>query len=127
MSMLIAEPRADKNGKVVTRHVKGESPVSTSLRAVPAPHIPVSKEVPETVEFDDFNLMYALRIYDTNSSACENVESYLADEYGASFEYDTSEGTETITFESEKSAARFIEDYHNGGLKEELKEIALDS
>lgn len=125
--MLIAEPRADKNGKVVTRHVKGDSSPKASLRAVPAPHIPAIDEVSETVELDDFNLMAALRIYDTNSSACENVESYLADEYGASFEYDSSEGTEVITFESEKSASRFVEDFHNGGLKQELREIALDS
>lgn len=125
--MLIAEPRADKNGKVVTRHVKGEFFPQNNLRAVPAPHIPAAEKVSETVELDDFNLMASLRIFDTNSSACENVESYLEDEYGASFEYDTSEGTETITFPSSRDADRFVEDFHNGGLKQELKEIALDS
>lgn len=127
MSMLIAEPRADKNGKVVTRHVKGEVSPQTSLRAVPAPHIPTSEETSDIVEFDDFNLMYSLRIYDTNSSACENVESYLEDEYGASFEYDTSEGTETIIFSSSRNADRFVDDFHNGVLRQELKDIALDS
>jgi len=127
MSMLIAEPRADKNGKIVTRHVKGEFSSQNNLRAVPAPYIPSAEEATDTVELDDFNLMASLGIYDTNSSACENVETYLEEEYGASFEYDLLEGTETITFNSSDHADQFTADFYNGDLKLELKEIALNS
>lgn len=37
--MLVPEPRADKNGKLVTRHVRTEVPASTSKRAMPAPEV----------------------------------------------------------------------------------------
>jgi hypothetical protein len=127
MSMLIAEPRADINGKIVTRHVKAEVPSQNSLRVMPAPSIPVAEEAPELVELDDVNVMASLRIFDTNSSACENVETYLEDEYGASFSYDEEEGIETITFDDSKSADRFTRDYYSGDLREELREIARDS
>lgn len=128
MSTLIAEPRADKNGKIVTRHVKGEFSPQNPLRAVPAPHISItSQERSDIVEVDDLNIMASLRIFDTNSSACENVETYLEDEYGATFEYDLEEGLETVIFESAKDYDRFTADFYGGELKAELKEIALNS
>ena len=127
MTTLIAEPRADKNGKIVTRHVKGEFTPQSNLRLVPAPFLPAAEEVTETVETDDFNVMASLRIFDTNSSACENVETYLEDEYGASFEYDIEEGIETVTFDSARGYDRFTADFYGGDLKEELKEIARNS
>jgi hypothetical protein len=127
MSMLIAEPRADKNGKIVVRHVKGEFSPQNNLRAVPAPNISLVQERSDIVEVDDLNLMASLRIFDTNSSACENVETYLEDEYGATFEYDLEEGTETVIFESAKGYDRFSADFYSGELREELKEIARNS
>ena len=120
--MLIAEPRADKNGKVVTRHVKN-GPVSlTNIKSVPAPALPAS----DIAEVDDLNVMSKLGIYDTSSAACERVESYLEDEYGATFEYDLEEGVETVTFQSSREADRFASDFAHGDLRDELKEIAND-
>ena len=124
MSILIAEPRADKNGKMVTRHVRNEVVASSNMGFVPAPTLTAPEESPEMVEIDDLNVMESLGIYDTNSSACERVESYLADEYGASFEYDEKEGTETIIFESSDDSDRFTADLYSGELRAELKEIA---
>lgn len=125
--MLIAEPRADKNGKIVTRHIKGDFAHQSTMKSVPAPFLPVAEEVTDTVETDDLNVMSSLRIFDTNSSACENVETYLEDEYGASFEYDLEEGIETVTFDSARGYDRFTADFYGGDLKEELKEIARNS
>ena len=80
----------------------------------------------ETVEIDDLNLMASLGIYDTSSGACERVESYLGDEYGAAFEYDEEEGGEIVRFDSNEGLDRFNADFYNGDLRSELREVAND-
>lgn len=122
MSILIAERRMDKNGRLVTKHIRPQQASPARLSLVPAPT--VAPEVPELVEYDDLNVMATLGVYDYDSSACEKVETYLEDEYGAFFGYNTEDGIETVSFETNDDAERFRADFYEGGLREELREIA---
>lgn len=125
MSTLVAERRLDRNGVLVTRHVRPQSGPSRSLAGLPAPM--VATAAPELVEFDDLNVMVTVGVRDYASGACERVEEYLQDEYGAAFDYDTETGAEIVRFTSADDADRFDSDFHEGSLRDELRGIVQAS